>query len=55
MNAEPQNKHKKQRNFKKQILETSLQLKGCLSNIIYITLLHQINKAIKSKIKVFFP
>ena len=37
--------------MKKQILETSSQLKRCLSNIIYITILHQINKAIKSKIK----
>ena len=32
-------------------LETSAQFKRCLTNIIYITLLHQINKAIKSKIK----
>ena len=38
-------------NLKKQILETSSQLKMCLSNIIYITVLHQISKAIKSKIE----
>ena len=44
-------KHKDKRNLKKQILETSSQLKRCLTNIIYITLLNQINKAIKSKIK----
>ena len=52
MNAELQNKHKEQRNLRKQISETSSQLKRCLSNIIYVTILHQINKAIKSKIKV---
>ena len=51
MNAELQNKQKEQRNLKNQILETSSQLKTCLTNIIYITMLHQINKAIKSKIK----
>ena len=51
MNAELQNKHKEKQNLNKQILGTSSQLKRCLTNIIYITLLHQINKAIKSKIK----
>ena len=51
MNAELQNKHKEKRNLKKQILETSSQLIRCLTNIIYITLLHQINKAIKSQIE----
>ena len=51
MNVELQNKHKEKGNLKKQILETSSQLKRCLNNVIYITLLHQINKAIKSKIK----
>ena len=44
-------KHKEKRNLKKQILQTSSQLKRCLTNIIYITLLHQINKAINSEIK----
>ena len=44
-------KHKEKRNLKKQILKTSSQLKRCLTNIIYITLLHQINKAINSEIK----
>ena len=52
MNAELQNKPKEKRNLKKQIPETSPQLKRCLTNIIYITLLHQIDQAIKSKIKV---
>ena len=42
---------KEQHNLKNQILETSSQLKRCLTNIIYITILHQVNKAIKSKIK----
>ena len=51
MNAELQNKHKEKRNLKKQILEISSQLIRCLTNIIYITLLHQINKAIKSQIE----
>ena len=51
MNAELQNKHKEKQNLNKQILGTSSQPKRCLTNIIYITLLHQINKAIKSKIK----
>ena len=51
MNVELQKKHKEKRNLKKQILETSSQLKRCLTNIIYITMLHQINKAINSKIK----
>ena len=51
VNAELQNKQKEQRNLKNQTLETSSQLKRCLTNIIYITILHQINKAIKSKIK----
>ena len=36
---------------KKQVLETSSQLKRCLTNIIYMTVLHRINEAIKSKIK----
>ena len=39
MNAELQNKHKEKGNLKKQILETSSQLKRCLNNVIYITLL----------------
>ena len=51
MNAERQNKHKEKHNLNKQILGTSSQLKRCLTSIIYIALLHQINKAIKSKIK----
>ena len=51
MNAELQNKQKEQRNLKNQTLETSSQLKRCLTNIIYVTILHQLNKAIKSKIK----
>ena len=51
MNAELQNKHKEKRNLKKRILETSLQPKRYLTNIIYTALLHQINKTIKSKIK----
>ena len=51
MSAELQNKQKEQHNLKNQILETSSQLKRCLTNIIYITILHQVNKAIKSKIK----
>ena len=51
MNVELRNKHKHKHDLKKQILGTSSQLKRCLTNIIYIPLLHQINKAIKSKIK----
>ena len=51
MNAELHNKHKGKCNLKKQILETSSQLKRCLTNIIYMALLHRINEAIKSKIK----
>ena len=51
MNAELQNKHEEKRNMKKQILEASSQLKRCLTNIVQITLLYQINKAIKTKIK----
>ena len=51
MNMDLQNKHKEKRNLKKGILETSSQLKRCLTSIIYITLLHQINKAIKGEIK----
>ena len=34
MNAELQNKHEEKRNLKKQILETSSQLKRCLTNIV---------------------
>ena len=54
MNAELQNKHKEKRNLKKRILETSLQPKRYLTNIIYTALLHQINKTIKSKIFVSY-
>ena len=51
MDAELQNKHTEKRKLKKKILEVTGKLKKKVRVIIYSTILHQINKAIKSKEK----
>ena len=51
MDSEPQHEHIKKQKIKKKILETTLKLKNNVSSIIYWTVLHQINKAIKSRTK----
>ena len=47
MESELQHKHIEKRKTKKKILETTLKLRNNVSSIIYWTILHQINKAIK--------
>ena len=51
MDSEPQHENIKKQKIKKKILETTLKLKNNVSSIIYWTVLHQINKAIKSRTK----
>ena len=51
MDAELQNKHTEKRKLKKKILEVTGKLRKKVRVIIYSTILHQINKAIKSKEK----
>ena len=51
MDAELQNKHTEKRKLKKNFLEVTGKLRRKVTVIIYSTLLHQINKAIKSKEK----
>ena len=49
--AELQNKHTEKRKLKKKILEVTGKLRKKVRVITYSTILHQINKAIKSKEK----
>ena len=51
MESELQHKHIEKRKIKNKILETTLNLRNNVSSIIYRTVLHQINKAIKSRTK----
>ena len=51
MDAELQNKHTEKRKLKKKFLEVTGKLRRKVTVIIYSTILHQINKAIKSKEK----
>ena len=51
MDAELQNKHTEKRKLKKKILEETGKLRRKVTVIIYGTILHQINKAIKTKEK----
>ena len=51
MEPELQHKHIEKRKIKKKILETTLKLRNNVSSINYWTLLHQINKAIKTRTK----
>ena len=51
MDAELQNKHAEKRKLKKKVLEVTGQLRGKVTVIIYSTILHQIDKAMKSKEK----
>ena len=51
METEIQNKHIQKRKIKKAIRDTKIKLKSSLTLIIYNTLLHQINIAVKSKVK----
>ena len=49
MVTELQNKHHERRKLKKDIIKTTSKLKSSLSFIMYSTLLHQMNIAVKSK------
>ena len=49
MDAELQNKHTEKWKLKKQIFEVTGKLRRKVTVLIYSTILHQINKAIKSK------
>ena len=49
MVTELQNKHHERRKLKKDIMKTTSKLKSSISFIMYSTLLHQINIAVKSK------
>ena len=51
MDAELQNKHTEKRKLKKKVLEVTSNLRRKVTVIIYSTILHQINKTIKSKEK----
>ena len=51
MESELQHKYIEKRKIKKKILETTLKLRNNVSLIIYRTVLHQINTAIKSRTK----
>ena len=51
METEIQNKHDQKRKIKKQIRDIKINLKSSLALIFYHTLLHQINIAVKSKVK----
>ena len=51
MQSKLQHKHIEKRKIKKKILETTSKLRNNVSTIIYRTVLHQINKAIKSRTK----
>ena len=52
MERELQNKHREKRKLRKDILSINGLLSTSLSVIVYNALLHQINKAVKSRIKV---
>ena len=49
MVTELQNKHQERRILNKDIIETASKMKPPISFILYSTLLHQINIAVKSK------
>ena len=49
MDADLQNKHTEKRKLKQKFLEVTGKLRRKVTIIIYSTILHQINKAIKSK------
>ena len=49
--TEMQNKHDQKNKIKKQICNIKFQLKSSLTSILYNTLLHQINAAVKSRVK----
>ena len=49
MVTELQNKHHERRKLKKDIIKTTSKLKSSLSFIMYSTLLHQMNIAVKGK------
>ena len=49
MVTELQNKHQERRILNKDIIETASKMKSPISFILYSTLLHQINIAVKSK------
>ena len=49
MVTELQNKHQERRILNKDIIETASKMKPLISFILYSTLLHQINIAVKSK------
>ena len=51
METEMQNKHDQKRKIKKQIQDFKFQLKSSLTLILYNTLLHRINVAVKSRVK----
>ena len=51
MVTELQNKRHERRKLKKGIIKTTLKLKSSLSFIMYYTLLHQMNIAVKSKFR----
>ena len=51
MEDELQGKHHKKKNLKKDIKAPSIQLKSCLSVLIYSVLFHKINIAVRSRSK----
>ena len=51
METEMQNKHDQERKIKKQIRDIKFQLKSSLTLILYNTLSHRINVAVKSTVK----
>ena len=53
MESERQHEHIEKRKIKRKILETTLKLRNNISSIIYWTVLHQINKATKSRTKSY--
>ena len=53
MDAELQSKHTEKRKLKKKILEVTGRVRKKVTVIIYSTILHQINKAINSKERLF--
>ena len=50
METEMQNKHDQKRKIKKQIRDIKFQLQSSLTLILYNTLLHRINAAVKSTV-----
>ena len=51
METEIQNKHDQKGKIKKQIRDIKFQLKSSLTLILYNTLLHRVNVAVKSRVK----